>query len=136
MFKVPKVTLRGFQVRTFWSDWELRRRKLVFTGGASWCCSARWLPQPKRRRSLATSALRCRANMARSAPASAAEENQAAEPMAETPITPAGLFWFGLKPPDRDLHSQVPEQTRRDLSGLKTSQNRRPGEDEEELASI
>lgn len=44
--------------------------------------------------------------------------------------------WFGLKPPEPDLHSQVPEQTRRDLSGLKTSQNRRPGEDEEELASI
>lgn len=25
MFKVPKVTLRGFQVRTFWSNWELKR---------------------------------------------------------------------------------------------------------------
>lgn len=40
-------------------------------------------------------------------------------------VISAVCSWFGPKPQDPDLHSQVPEQNRRNLSGLNRTQNHR-----------
>lgn len=139
MFKVPKVTLRGSQVRTFWSNWEPKSRKLVFTPAAK---TQNVQPHPPSVPGASPPSLFHPSFASRPKSGTRGQtrkEDQAVESRPETPIRPAALSGPGLGRSHREvlhLHSQVPEQKRRTLSGLNTAQKRSAEEAEEKLASI